>query len=85
MARELLNISEEHIQDLIKVLRTGLNAVRIHPEAECSLREWIEDMESYYSDEEDEEEDDKYLENYADAALADAHADDEPDEPESTG
>lgn len=48
MASETLNVPEEHLLEVIKIIRNGLKTTkRISPEVKEALTKWCDDEESY--------------------------------------
>lgn len=47
MASERLVIPEEHLADVIKVIRRGLEVTVVHTEVQKQLEAWCDDEEAY--------------------------------------
>jgi hypothetical protein len=49
MASERLVVPEQHLLEVAKVIRAGLDSLResLHPEVEFQLEKWCSDMERY--------------------------------------
>jgi hypothetical protein len=56
MATEILAVPEEHVNDVINVIRTGLQNINtpIHPAVREHLASWCGEMEEYYAPFEDD-------------------------------
>lgn len=61
MAKETLNIPEEHLQDVIDVIRGGLGLAPRqipHPDVREALSKWCDDIEAHHFGVPDQEEED---------------------------
>ncbi len=47
MASETLSVPEEHLEEVIKVIRAGLKAVRVKREVSQQLKKWCDEEEEY--------------------------------------
>lgn len=57
MASEILRVPEEHLLEVIEVIRAGLKVTKVDPEVTAHLTKWCDEEEEYMSGraEEDEE------------------------------
>jgi hypothetical protein len=47
MASETLSVPEEHLEDVIKVLREGLKHVKVKREVATQLKRWCDEEQHY--------------------------------------
>lgn len=53
MASETLSVPEEHLRDVIRVIRAGLEHTKAPREVRSQLRRWCDEEEQYLDDCED--------------------------------
>ncbi len=47
MASETLPVPEEHLEEVIKVIREGLKHVKVKPAVSKALKQWCDEEEEY--------------------------------------
>ena len=55
MAKEILAVPEEHLQEVIDIIRMGLdNSLNVTPDVAYNLKKWCDGEEDYLNDLSDE-------------------------------
>lgn len=59
MAKEILAVPEEYLQEVINVIRAGLKVTKVSSSTKHNLKKWCDEEEEYLNEENEEDEEEK--------------------------